>query len=278
MPNKTLNFSNAVSLRQFLNDNITNPTNTNAQWVPVLQRGIPTNIFDNSKSINDNNFSWCDIENIQLIWTGNKYLVSYDDIENPFTQDCQVKKYLIPFDNFFWRIQKKKMVTINFNPNGGTCIRPNIIIEANTQIPYFPLNEPDIYYDDHIFLGWLDKETGQELLDFSSSSDFPQILEKGNTYEAIWAESKQTIYFNAENADAMDGNGETDYYTTKIEINYNDQIDSITNLPIRTKYNFDGYYDENGIQYYNENGEPTKVNWDKRSSTTLYAHWSPLSQ
>ena len=57
---------------------------------------------------------------------------------------------------------------------------------------------------------------------------------------------------------------------------YGSAMPTLTSLPTRTGYTFDGYYDNatGGERYYNDDGTSAKA-WDKASASTLYAHWAP---
>ena len=84
---------------------------------------------------------------------------------------------------------------------------------------------------------------------------------------AYWEGASTTVTLNKNG-----GTGGTNNVTAK----YGQPMPSLSSVPSRTGYNFDGYYDaaEGGTKYYNADKSSAK-NWDKENSTaTLYAHWT----
>ena len=65
--------------------------------------------------------------------------------------------------------------------------------------------------------------------------------------------------------------------TSSVTAYYGDDMPTIT-IPTKYGYRFTGYYTSSsgGTQYYNSDGTSTRVSLFS-SSTTLYAHWSPIS-
>ncbi len=82
------------------------------------------------------------------------------------------------------------------------------------------------------------------------------------TMTANWDANQYDVYFN--NADGTGG-------TDSTKATYGRAMPSIT-TPTKSGFKFQGYYDSNGVQYYNENGGSVR-NYDKASHTTLYARW-----
>ncbi len=60
--------------------------------------------------------------------------------------------------------------------------------------------------------------------------------------------------------------------TSKITVNYGEALPKVE-VPTKSGYVFEGYYDDAGTQYYKANGVGTK-NWDKTGNVTLYAKWA----
>ncbi len=92
-------------------------------------------------------------------------------------------------------------------------------------------------------------------------------------YYAKWTAKSCTVSF--------DNNGGTGG-TNTVTATYGSSLPSkASNLPTKTGYNFDGYYDSEtdndgtGTKYYNADGSSAR-NWDKdtESATTLYAKWT----
>lgn len=84
---------------------------------------------------------------------------------------------------------------------------------------------------------------------------------------AYWEGASTTVTLNKNG-----GTGGINSVTAK----YGQAMPSLSSVPTRTGYNFDGYYDaaEGGTKYYNADKSSAK-NWDKENTTaTLYAHWT----
>ena len=74
----------------------------------------------------------------------------------------------------------------------------------------------------------------------------------------------------------LDNQGATTAGATTVTATYNAAMPSIaSNLPKKTGYTFNGYFDaaSGGTKYYNADGTSAK-NWDKTAATTLYAQWT----
>ena len=73
----------------------------------------------------------------------------------------------------------------------------------------------------------------------------------------------------------LDNQGATTAGQTSVTTTYNAAMPSIaSNLPKKTGYTFNGYFDavSGGTQYYNADGTSART-WNKTSNTTLYAQW-----
>ena len=82
----------------------------------------------------------------------------------------------------------------------------------------------------------------------------------------LYAKWTATVTLNAEDAT-------TAYSQTTTGV-YNAVLSANVAVPVRTGYNFLGFYDaeEGGNQYYDQYGHPTSRVWT--TQTTLYAHWA----
>ena len=89
------------------------------------------------------------------------------------------------------------------------------------------------------------------------------------TLYAQWTAKTYTVTLNNQ--------GATTAGATSVTATYNAAMPSIaSNLPQKTGYTFNGYFDADsgGTKYYNANGTSAK-NWDKEAATTtLYAQWT----
>ena len=110
--------------------------------------------------------------------------------------------------------------------------------------------------------------TGYTLSSWSPAVDSTMQAEN-KTYTAQWGANTYTVTFNKQ-----DGTGGTNSTT----VTYGQAMPTIT-PPTRTGYIFGGYYDGtngSGTQYYNADGTGvTGRTWNKASSGTLYAQWTP---
>ncbi|MCL2105512.1 MAG: InlB B-repeat-containing protein [Oscillospiraceae bacterium] len=81
---------------------------------------------------------------------------------------------------------------------------------------------------------------------------------------ACWVANTYLITF-----DQQSGTGGSDSVT----VTFDAAMPSVT-VPVRTNYQFTGYYDavDGGSQYYDANGTSLR-NWDKPNAMTLYARW-----
>ena len=88
------------------------------------------------------------------------------------------------------------------------------------------------------------------------------------TYTAQWTANTYTVTLNNQDA--------TTAGATSVTATYNAAMPSIANnLPKKTGYTFNGYFDaeSGGNQYYKDDGTSART-WDKTSNTTLYARWT----
>lgn len=99
--------------------------------------------------------------------------------------------------------------------------------------------------------------------------------EKTYTY-CIYDTKTITAKFSAKTYTVtLDNQGATTAGQTSVTTTYNAAMPSIaSNLPKKTGYTFNGYFDavSGGTQYYNADGTSART-WNKTSNTTLYAQW-----
>ena len=85
---------------------------------------------------------------------------------------------------------------------------------------------------------------------------------------AIWTPNASTVTL-----DKQGGTGGA----ASVSVKYDTTVPSITSLPTRTGYAFEGYYtgkNGGGRKYYNANGEGIEK-WISTGTTMLYANWTP---
>ena len=161
--------------------------------------------------------------------------------------------------------------SISYELNGGDVINPTVYdIETDT----FILNNPTkTGYD---FVGW----TGTDVNENSMSVEVSLGSIGERSYEAHFEPKKNNISFVITGGNFgtfKAANGDI------IPIGQNDIVATydadMPQVPVPNTdneyYEFLGYYDENGIQYYDRNGESVRT-WDKLEDTTLIAKYQPI--
>ena len=137
--------------------------------------------------------------------------------------------------------------------------------------------EEFVYYDDsnyelevpvhpgYTFGGWFDGEggTGTQYADGNGEAVRAWDKDVDTTLYPKWTANTYTVTF-----DKGDGTGGSDSVTATF-----DSAMPAAEAPYITGYTFEGYFTEDGVQYYD--GTMTSVcDWDIASDTTLYAHWT----
>ena len=181
-----------------------------------------------------------------------------------------------------WTAQNLKA---NFNYNGGTVVRENDsqpYSSNGTRLSEIPPKK-DMSRTGYTFKGWslTPNDTG---VYYDSTTDWNDITvtttngkgsckvsdkNVGNiefTLYAIWKANEYKVTL-----DQQGGRGGT----TTITATYDSAMPTIT-VPSKFGYTFEGYYDSSGTKYYNANGTSAR-NWDKDSTATLKAKWTPYS-
>ena len=186
-----------------------------------------------------------------------------------------------------WTAQNLKA---NFNYNGGTVVRESdsqYYSSNGTFLSGIPTDDEmsKTGYTGYTFKGWslTPNNTG---VYYDSTTDWNDITvtttngkgscsvsdeNVGNiefTLYAIWEANKYSVTL-----DQQGGKGGT----TSITATYDSAMPSIT-IPSKFGHTFNGYFDKvsDGTKYYNADGTSAK-NWDKDSTATLYAQWTPYS-
>ena len=156
--------------------------------------------------------------------------------------------------------------TVTYNANGhGTA--PSATVMYYTPQPKAAAK---ISATGYTFNEWNTKADGSGTSYIADSS----VLKNANEYKAnytLYAKWKANTY--AVTLDKNEGTGGTD----SVIATYDSAMPSITK-PTRAGYIFQGYYDaeSGGTQYYTAAGASARA-WNKTSATTLYAHWSAIS-
>ena len=119
----------------------------------------------------------------------------------------------------------------------------------------------------YTFDGWNTNPEGNGTNYIAGSGTF-EMSNVDKTLYAKWTPNQYTV--------TLDNQGATTAGAANVTATYNAAMPSIANnLPKKTGYNFNGYFDaaSDGTQYYTDDGTSAK-NWDKTSATTLYAQWT----
>ena len=148
---------------------------------------------------------------------------------------------------------------ITLDKNGGTGGQNTVKVEYNTNIPKVLVPSRTGY----TFQGYYDTATGgTQYIDANGNSGIAWTNESINKLYAHWT-------LNTYTATLDDNKGSGGQGT--VGVTFNSAIPTVTK-PTREHFTFEGYYDSNGTQYIKADGTSSK-NWDKTSSSILYAHW-----
>lgn len=156
--------------------------------------------------------------------------------------------------------------TVTYNANGHGTAPSATTMYYTSQ----PKAAAAISATGYTFNGWNTKADGSGTSYTAGSS----VLKNANEYKANytlyakWTANTYTVTLNK--------NGGTGG-TSSVTATYDAAMPAITK-PTRAGYVFQGYYDaeSGGTQYYTAAGASARA-WNKASATTLYAHWSTIS-
>ncbi len=158
---------------------------------------------------------------------------------------------------------KDANVDISFNTQGGTGGTSTIKATPGSPMPAITLPTKTGYSFGGYYTGTNGSGTQYYTSTGASANNCPA---SGLTLYAKWTANKYTVNF-----DKQSGTGGSNSVTAT----YASAMPAMTK-PTRTGYTFGGYYtgtNGGGTQYYNANGGSAR-NWDKTSTTTLYAKWT----
>lgn len=146
---------------------------------------------------------------------------------------------------------------IHFQANGGvlSATTPSYLVAAyNATVD---LAGYSATRENYTFQGWKTaaSEGGQAVTSLTA--------DKAYTLEAQWEGVASTVTLN-------DNGGEGGL--TSVTAKYMEDMPTLTTLPTRTGYDFQGYWDANDKKYYNADGTSANV-YDKTDASTLYAGW-----
>ena len=160
--------------------------------------------------------------------------------------------------------------TVNLDKQSGTGGTNSITATYDSAMPSIILPTRAGYN----FAGYYDATSGGNKYynaDGTSAKNWDKDPDITISLYARWTAATYTVSFNHQ--------GGTSSLVSKTAT-YNAAMPALSSseLPTRTAYRFDGYYDaaEGGTKYYNANGSSAR-SWNKTSNTTLYAHWTLLS-
>ncbi len=157
---------------------------------------------------------------------------------------------------------------ISFNANGGKGGQSaSIMAIYNDDLP--TINQTKPTRSGYEFIGWYDSKVGGTQYYNSSNTAVRKYDKKSDTtLYAQWNENPYVISFNT--------NGGKGGQSGSLNVKYNEELPTINQTkPTRTGYEFMGWYDSitDGTQYYNSSNIAVRK-YDKKSNTTLYAHWN----
>ena len=156
---------------------------------------------------------------------------------------------------------------VTLNPNEGTGGTTEVTATYGQPMPAITI-PTRTGYD---FQGYFTANDGTGTQYYNANGTSAKDWDKEDatfTLYAYWIAKTYTV--------TLDNQGATTAGATSVTATYNAAMPSIaSNLPEKTGYTFNGYFDatSGGTKYYNADGTSAK-NWDKTANTTLYAQWT----
>lgn len=147
--------------------------------------------------------------------------------------------------------------TVSFDSNGGSEVDSIQVFET---LHYgFNATFPTPTREGYTFNGWTYEGN---LVDESDK------LKVEGDHELVASWTAETY-----NVQLAQTNANTPAITTSVTATYDSAMPTLSSLPSRTGYTFNGYETSNGIKYYNANGT-SALNWNIADDTTLYPIWT----
>lgn len=166
-----------------------------------------------------------------------------------------------------YRTSCSTKTVITLSPQGGTGGTTSVTATYGQPMP--EITVPTLAgYD---FQGYFTANGGSGTQYYNADGTSARDWDKEDatfTLIAYWKAKTYTVTLNNQ--------GATTAGATSVTATYNAAMPSIANnLPKKTGYTFNGYFDATsaGTKYYNADGTSAKK-WDKTASTTLYAQWT----
>ena len=156
---------------------------------------------------------------------------------------------------------KAKSYTVTFDANGGTTSTSSKTVTYDAT--YGTLPEP--VRTGYSFGGWFTAASGGSKVTASSTV----AITAAQTLYAHWTANTYAITLNRQGGSGGD---------STVTATYDAAMPAIA-VPTRAGYTFGGFYAETGgegTQYYTASGK-SACKWNKTSTTTLYAKWTPKS-
>lgn len=160
--------------------------------------------------------------------------------------------------------------TVSFNGNGGSGAMTAMACKYGIQ---YELTSNSFAMAGSAFAGWSRTPNGNK--DFADGARFSNLTNEHNavvTLYARWEKNSHTVTFDNRGADLNQG-------IKSMSANYNDKLNDLDDdeLPRKTGYDFGGYFDGEGTQYWSDEGVFLKKGWPIDASATVYAQWKPHS-
>ena len=155
---------------------------------------------------------------------------------------------------------------VSLNPNGGSGETESVTATYGQPMP--TITPPTrAGYD---FQGYFTANDGTGTQYYNADGTSAKDWDKEDATFTLYAHWKAKTY-----TVTLNNQGATTAGATSVTATYNAAMPSIaSNLPQKTGYTFNGYFDatSGGTKYYKTDGTSAK-NWDKIAATTLYAQW-----
>ncbi|MDD3302205.1 MAG: InlB B-repeat-containing protein [Candidatus Gracilibacteria bacterium] len=154
--------------------------------------------------------------------------------------------------------------TVTLSANGGTAGTTSVTSTYNESMPIITVLPTKVGYTFNGYFSAISGGTKYYNADGSSAINY--LLTSGTTLYAQWTANTYTVTLSANGGTAG---------TASVTSTYNTSMPTISVLPTRTGYTFNGYYSatSGGTKYYNSDGS-SATSYLLASGTTLYAQWT----
>lgn len=195
-----------------------------------------------------------------------------------YTETSENKKIVAGKENItFEAVWTPITYTVKFDANNKDAAFKNVeditaTYDQNITLPEIT-SENAVIPAGHSFEGWSTQE-GSTIVDYAKTvTEITENLSEQQgaevTLYAVWTPETHTITIDNQLPDSTD--------TTSVQVTYGQALPTLTDLPSRKNYTFEGYFTEKngkGTQYYDGSLSPVITKSELTSDITLYANWT----